>query len=233
MSYSQLAIHLVILITSFLVILSGRQPTLTTVTSTPFDIADFGGDFDGMDFGLGGEEVGGGDHEEGLEVPGVTGSLAEHGTITAVALLKGPKTQGVVRFTQIGAGPTSISGFVRGLFPLGRHGFHVHEHRVVGLDCESAGEHYNPTMETHGAPDSPSSHVGDLGNLQADKIGNAKFEVNSLRISLRGKYSVIERSLVVHLRTDDLGTGWNRESKKSGNSGERIACGTIKFIAIK
>ena len=225
---------LVLLLFVSLMIISTRQ-SINTVGSSlgDFDISDFGGDISEWVNEAGDE--GGGD-EGAVEIPshrsiGSIGMTAS--TIQAVALLRGLKTFGVVRLTQIGSGPTQISGFVKGLFPFGKHGFHVHQHRVVGYNCESAGEHYNPTRQNHGPKDSPSSHIGDLGNLHADAKGAAKFDVSSTRISLRGKFSVLERSLVVHLQTDDLGAGYNRESLQSGNSGARIACGTIKFIAIK
>jgi len=102
---------------------------------------------------------------------------------------------------------------------------------VVG-DCSSAGPHYNPTKQSHGSAESANSHIGDLGNLQADSHGISRFDISSEKISLRGKFSVLERSLVVHLRPDDLGMGYNRESREDGNSGTRIACGTIKFVSI-
>ena len=158
--------------------------------------------------------------------------LISETTIKAVALLRGPKTYGVVRLVQKDSGATQITGFVSGLFPFGRHGFHVHQYKVVNGDCESAGPHYNPTKQNHGSPHSPMSHVGDFGNLQADAKGTAQFDVSSEKVSLKGKFSIIERSLVVHLNEDDLGMGYNRESLESGNSGSRIACGTIKFVSI-
>lgn len=189
---------------------------------------DFAIDFNSIDDGGGG---GGGaegyDDGHPVEIPSIASN-----TLKAVALLRGPLTYGVVRFTQIGEGSTQVSGFVAGLIPLGQHGFHVHEHRVTGNDCESAGEHYNPTKENHGSPITVVAHVGDLGNIQADAKGIARFEIQSDKLSLRGKYSVIERGLVVHRYQDDLGMGYNQESLKSGNSGARIACGTIKFVSI-
>lgn len=195
---------------------------LPTLSDLDINDADFS--FDSMDISDG--------HEDG-EIGAIGQTLSnDGGIIQAVALLRGLKTFGIVRLEQMGSGPTRIFGFVKGLFPLGRHGFHVHQHRVIGGNCESAGEHYNPTKQTHGAPESPASHIGDLGNLQADARGISQFEQMSAKISLRGKYSVLERSLVVHLQTDDLGMGYNRESRQSGNSGSRIACGTIKFVRI-
>ena len=46
-------------------------------------------------------------------------------------------------------------------------------------------------------------------------------------IRLRGKYSVIGRSIVIHQKEDDLGNGNDAESLKTGNAGKRIACGII------
>ncbi|XP_027194531.2 superoxide dismutase [Cu-Zn] A-like [Dermatophagoides pteronyssinus] len=160
------------------------------------------------------------------------GTGQDHGSmmIKAVALIRG-QVNGVVRLVQVGSGPTLVAGIVKGLYPFSKHGFHVHEYRVTG-DCESAGEHYNPTKENHGSPFSVQSHVGDFGNLIADGLGFSRFHVTNPKLSLRGKYSVIERSLVIHQRPDDLGMGFNHESRKTGNSGGRLGCGTIKFVSI-
>ena len=48
-------------------------------------------------------------------------------------------------------------------------------------------------------------------------------------IKLKGKYSVVGRSVVIHEKEDDLGLGGNAESLKTGNSMNRIACGIIGF----
>ncbi|KHJ97911.1 copper/zinc superoxide dismutase [Oesophagostomum dentatum] len=73
-------------------------------------------------------------------------------------------------------------------------------------------------------------HVGDLGNIEADRDGVARFHIRSSRVRILGPYSVIGRSFVVHEDPDDLGRGQGarrQESLRTGNSGDRLACGVI------
>ena len=55
----------------------------------------------------------------------------------------------------------------------------------------------------------------------------AKFSVTAQRVDLIGDRSVIGRGLVIHEDEDDLGKGGDAESLKTGNAGERLACGVI------
>ena len=164
-----------------------------------------------------------------LTGPQIVGPLA--GTVVkAVCVMKGPGlTRGIIHLVQVAGGPTQITGTIIGLTPLSSVGFHFHEHPAIG-ECESAGEHFNPTHQDHGGPNDPTAHIGDLGNVQADIKGISRVFKIDTKVSLTGKYSVIGRSLVVHTNTDDLGTGLNRESRNSGNSGGRLACGTVRFV---
>ena len=70
-------------------------------------------------------------------------------------------------------------------------------------------------------------HVGDLGNVMADKTGKATFSFSDSQISLFGKNSILGRSLVIHELEDDLGKGGHHDSKTTGHAGGRIACGVI------
>ena len=55
----------------------------------------------------------------------------------------------------------------------------------------------------------------------------AKGTIRSSLIKLTGKYSVVNRSFMVHADEDDLGRGDSPKSKVTGNAGAGIACGKI------
>jgi Cu-Zn family superoxide dismutase len=93
----------------------------------------------------------------------------------------------------------------------------------------SACAHFNPTNKKHGCPGNKERHVGDLGNIQADKNGSAKYIFYDNVIRLSGKNSIIGRSIIIHADEDDCGTGGNEESLKTGNAGKRIACAVIGY----
>jgi Cu-Zn family superoxide dismutase len=57
--------------------------------------------------------------------------------------------------------------------------------------CNSTGSHYNPFNKTHGAPKDRNRHVGDLGNIKADKNGVAKLNFHDKVIKLSGQYSIL------------------------------------------
>lgn len=142
----------------------------------------------------------------------------------AVAILhptEGNQVQGTVTFTEVEGGVLIIAD-VSNLTP-GKHGFHVHEHGDCSAhDASSAGGHFNPTKSKHGGPDSAERHVGDLGNLEADKDGNAHYERVDKLLTLNGPDTIVTRSVVVHAGEDDFTT------QPTGNSGPRIACGVIQ-----
>ena len=69
--------------------------------------------------------------------------------------------------------------------------------------------------------------MGDLGNITADNSGTANIKIVAERIDLIGERSIVGRSIVVHSDVDDLGKGGDEESLKTGNAGDRLACGII------
>ena len=137
--------------------------------------------------------------------------------LTAVA---DAKVSGTVRFEQT-AGGLRIVADVDGLTP-GKHGFHVHEFGdCSAADFTSTGGHFAAPGEKHGAPGDPTSHLGDLGNLDADASGHAHYEWLAPRLSLMGPDSVLGRAVIIHAGEDDLST------QPTGGAGGRVACGVI------
>ncbi|XP_075425843.1 copper chaperone for superoxide dismutase isoform X2 [Ascaphus truei] len=146
----------------------------------------------------------------------------------AVAMMSGEgSVQGVVRFLQASNETCVIEGSLDGLSP-GLHAIHIHEFGDLSDACASCGEHYNPDGNSHGGPGDADRHVGDLGNILANKDGRATFRLEDERLKV---WDVIGRSVVVDGAEDDLGRGDHPMSKITGNSGERLACGIIALSA--
>ncbi len=140
------------------------------------------------------------------------------------------KVKGSILLMQAPGTPTLIKGTITGLEP-GLHGFHIHEFGDMSDGCKSMGAHYNPDNVNHG--DLKEGHVGDLGNIQADDNGKADFSIKANRVDLIGDRSVVGRGIVVHADEDDLGKGGDEESLKTGNAGDRLACGVITLRSSK
>ncbi|MFQ6604020.1 MAG: superoxide dismutase family protein [Fidelibacterota bacterium] len=144
---------------------------------------------------------------------------------SAIVILQpteGSSVQGIVRFSQAAHG-IRVTGTISGL-TAGPHGFHIHEYG----DCtdpagKSAGGHFNPAGAPHGDRGQPANkrHVGDLGNIVADKKGIAQIDFIDPLLSFSGDNNIIGRAVVVHAGRDDL------TSQPSGAAGPRLACGVI------
>jgi Cu-Zn family superoxide dismutase len=110
----------------------------------------------------------------------------------------------------------------------GAYGVHLH---AVGR-CDppgftSAGPHCNPTGHQHGKDNPQGMHKGDLPNLLVGTDGRGTFEYTVPGATLlgRGAGALLDAdgaAIVVHAQADDYRTD------PSGNSGARIACGTLR-----
>ncbi len=148
----------------------------------------------------------------------------------AVAVLDTPKVQGEVCFYQKKGGVEIQYLFTR--LPPGPHGFHIHRAGDLrGEGCKAACDHWHkgkPT--THGGPPTHKGprHTGDLGNINIYREGVKYDDVRGLmflkNVTLDELYG---RSVIVHEDEDDYGMGNEDDSKTTGHSGSRIACGVI------
>jgi len=172
-----------------------------------------------------------------------TGKYKDDKPLEGVAVLTNTvsnKIKGTIHFTETDDNEIKIKINISGLSP-GKHGFHIHEAGDLTDECKSACAHFNPTNKTHGGPNDKNRHVGDLGNITANKNGIVKKTFTDKIIKLKGKNNIIGRCVVIHEGEDDLGKGGldekgniidekkAAESKKTGNAGSRIACGVIGY----
>ena len=145
----------------------------------------------------------------------------------ATALLRstqGNTAQGTVIFLQEGTAVRIVVD-ITGLSP-GKHGIHIHEFGdCSAADALSAGGHFNPANKAHGCADSKERHIGDLGNIEADRSGKVKVDWIDRKISLSGVNSIIGRSVVIKAKPDDCVT------QPGGGAGPRVACGVIGVVA--
>lgn len=131
---------------------------------------------------------------------------------------------GAITFSAASGG-VAISGTVSGLAPNSTHGFHLHQMGdCSSADGMSAGGHWNPKAQVHGAPTNSASHLGDLGNIEADANGVASISLTKAGATVGGgaETDVIGRAVIVHADADDQVTD------PTGNAGARIACGVVR-----
>lgn len=144
----------------------------------------------------------------------------------AAAYVKGstayPDTAGRILFYPAGDRGILVVSNIRGL-PIDSRdckqrffAMHIHENGVCRGTAEEpfkdAGGHYNPAGCPHPA------HAGDLPPILSTAHGKAFSAVLCDGFTLNG---IIGKSVIIHRTPDDF------TSQPAGNSGERIACGTI------
>lgn len=140
--------------------------------------------------------------------------------VAVVHPTEGSEVTGTVTFEQTENG-VRVQADIEGL-AQGKHGFHIHQYGDCSAeDGTSAGGHYNPTGNDHGAPTQDNRHMGDMGNLAAGEDGTATLDYEDPMIVLNGPNSIIGRAVVIHGGEDDF------TSQPSGDAGPRMACGVI------
>lgn len=136
----------------------------------------------------------------------------------------GTETQGTAKFVQTGKN-VEMDLNVYKLTP-GIHAVHIHEKGdCSSTDGSSAGGHWNPTNHDHGKFGSEAFHMGDIGNLNADKDGTARmvFKTDKWCIGCKDETkNIVGKSLIIHAGRDDFKT------QPTGNAGGRVGCIEIK-----
>ncbi len=136
----------------------------------------------------------------------------------------GTDTQGTANFTQKGK-MVEMDLNVYKLTP-GIHAMHIHEKGdCSAADGSSAGGHWNPSKNDHGKWGSEHFHMGDIGNLDANKDGTARlvFKTDKWCIGCTDESkNIIGKTIIIHAGKDDFMT------QPTGNAGGRVGCVEIK-----
>ncbi|WP_178983954.1 superoxide dismutase family protein [Winogradskyella helgolandensis] len=132
--------------------------------------------------------------------------------------------EGTINFTETN-GMVSMVGTVTGL-EEGEHAIHIHEKADCSAnDGSSAGGHWNPTAQPHGAWGAETGyHKGDIGNLTANANGRATITKTTDEWCMGcgdETKDILGKAVIVHIGVDDL------TSQPSGDAGARIGCAGI------
>jgi superoxide dismutase, Cu-Zn family len=146
--------------------------------------------------------------------------------IATLAATAGNQARGTVTFAPTDKpDKVKVQVHLENLSPGSEHGLHIHvKGDCSAADASSAGDHFNPEKQSHGAREGNPRHAGDLGNVKASSSGvvSETFDVSGIKIG-EGANGILGRSVILHAKTDDL------KSQPAGDSGARIACGAIAF----
>ncbi len=144
-----------------------------------------------------------------------------HHAVAVMVSTEGSTAHGTVRFEETDDG-INVTADIAGLTPGSEHAIHIHEFGdLTASDGTSAGGHYNPEHHEHGLPGLAMRHAGDLGNITADDLGNAHYEVTTQNCTIAGMMNpIVGRGVIIHAKIDDGG-------QPTGNAGSRIAMGVI------
>lgn len=94
------------------------------------------------------------------------------------------------------------------------YAMHIHEFGNCARPFNRTGDHYNPGGQPH------PQHAGDMPPL----LGNQGYAYQVFYDKRFTVDEIVGRSVIIHHMPDDFTT------QPSGNSGEKIGCGTIRFM---
>ena len=176
----------------------------------------------------------------GLAVLGLALSAMAMGPGTGMAKAQAPKEVKVALLSSHGEddGDVTFKTVKKGVkvtihlknVAFGPHGVHIHTNPVCDApDFKGAGPHFNPSGKKHGYMNPAGPHNGDMPTnvlVNEQHEGSATFVLTSISLDPSAPNSLMLNggtSIVVHEHVDDENTD------PSGNSGNRVACGVIKY----
>lgn len=140
---------------------------------------------------------------------------------------------GTATLSEDAGGAVTVQVQVQGLANMeGLHGAHIHGVGKCETDqnFSTAGPHFNPTGSQHGMRNPQGPHAGDLPNVALDANGMGTLTYPNGAITLTdGPNSIFDAdgsAIVIHAGEDD------EVSDPAGNSGARVACGTITRMVV-
>ncbi|MFT6064746.1 MAG: Cu-Zn family superoxide dismutase [Paraglaciecola sp.] len=151
------------------------------------------------------------------------GQNMEKTAIVNIIPKSGSNMKGNVTFTEKN-GKVFMKAAITGLL-AGNHAIHIH---AIG-DCsaedgKSAGGHWNPDNKNHGKWLEEPFHIGDIGNIVADKNGKGTIVRTTDLWCIDcddDEKNIIGKAIIIHAGPDDF------SSQPSGAAGPRVGCGEI------
>jgi superoxide dismutase, Cu-Zn family len=176
-------------------------------------------------------------------VSAVTGATPGPDAVTAQAVIEDARRAAVGTFLAEpdGAGGTRITVSVEGV-PAGYHGLHVHNRGVCDPTAydpvargpfATAGDHLNLPSRPH------PGHSGDLPPLLVNADGTGKMSFMTDRFLIDDLRDGDCSSIIIHAKPDNFANipdrytrdgrgGPDSATLRSGDAGDRIACGVIR-----